>query len=180
MKKISVDQFHNELKKRGEAQAAQAQCLDVREPAEYGQIRLDGFESLPLSGLSPSATAPLDKFKPTYLLCRSGGRACQAAERLEKMGFTDLRVIEGGLSAFEAAGKPVIRGDSKVWGLERQVRFAAGFLVLSGILLAHYVYVPAIFLSAFVAAGLIFSAVTDTCGMAMLLARMPWNKVRQR
>lgn len=171
MKKISVGEFENEVKA-----GSGAQCLDVREPSEYAQTRLENFDLCSLSGLSDRSVAALDKTKATYLLCRSGNRACQAADRLEKMGFSDLRVIEGGLGAFEAAGKPVIRGASRVWGLERQVRFAAGSLVLAGIFLAWAVHPAGIGLSLFVAAGLIFSAVTDTCGMGMLLARMPWNQ----
>ena len=173
MKKISLEQFENEHKAN-----AGAQCLDVREAAEYAHTRVENFSLRSLSDLSEKSVAALEKSKTTYLLCRTGNRACQAADRLEKMGFSDLRVIEGGIGAFEAAGKPLIKGPSKVWGLERQVRFAAGFLVLLGIVLAETVHRGAIFLSLFVAGGLVFSAVTDTCGMGMLLARMPWNRSR--
>jgi rhodanese-related sulfurtransferase len=175
MKKIPVEQFEKELKIN-----SQVQRVDVREPMEHAQSRLEGFDLHPLSGLTEKSVAGLEKTKTTYLLCRSGNRACQAADRLEKMGFSDLRVIEGGLGAVEAAGKPIIRGTSKVWGLERQVRFAAGSLVLTGIILAATVHPAAIYLSAFVGAGLVFSAVTDTCGMGMILARMPWNRVSGR
>jgi len=171
MKKISVTQFENELKTGGGAQ-----CLDVREAPEYAQTHLENFNLCPLSDLSEKSTATLDRSKATYLLCRSGNRACQAADRLEKMGFSDLRVIEGGISAFEAAGKPLVKGMSQIWSLERQVRFAAGSLVLLGIVLAWAVHPWGIYLSLFVAAGLVFSSVTDTCGMGMLLARMPWNR----
>lgn len=172
MKKISVKQFENEYKPD-----AAVQCLDVREPAEYAQSRLENFSLCSLSSLSEKTVAPLDKSKTTYLLCRSGNRACQAAERLEKIGFTDVRVIEGGLGAFESAGKALIKGASKVWSLERQVRFTAGALVLAGIVLAWAVHPAGIFLALFVGAGLVFSAVTDTCGMGMMLARMPWNRL---
>lgn len=171
MKKISVEQFENEVKMN-----SGAQCLDVREPAEYAETRLENFNLSSLSRLSEKSVEALEKSKTTYLLCRSGNRACQAADRLEKMGFSDVRVIEGGLGAWESAGKHVIKGLSKIWSLERQVRFAAGFLVLSGIVLATAVHPGGLFLSAFVAAGLMFSAVTDTCGMGMVLARMPWNQ----
>lgn len=170
MKKISVQQFEDEYA------SGNAQCLDVREPAEHAQSRLKNFNLCPLSDLSEKSIAALEKAKPTYLLCRSGNRACQAGERLEKMGFSDVRVIEGGLGAFEAAGKSVIKGDSKVWILERQVRFAAGAMVLLGLLLAETVHRGFLFLSLFVAGGLVFSAVTDTCGMGMLLLKMPWNR----
>jgi len=171
MKKITVEQFENEFKSN-----SAAQCLDVREPAEYAQARLENFSLCSLSGLSEKSIAGLDKSETTYLLCRSGNRACQAADQLEKMNFSDVRVIEGGLGAWEAAGKNVIKGTSNVWALERQVRFAAGFLVMLGIVLAAAVHPGWVLLSGFVAAGLIFSAVTDTCGMAMMIAKMPWNK----
>lgn len=171
MKRISIDQFEDELKKD-----PAAQCLDVREAAEYAQSRLENFNLCSLSGLSEGSVASLDRSKPTYLLCRSGNRARQAAERLEKMDFSDVRVIEGGLSAWEAAGKRLIKGTSGVWSLERQVRFTAGLLVLSGILLGRYFHPGWIFLSLFVAAGLVYSALTDTCGMALFLARLPWNR----
>ena len=175
MKKISVQQFEKEIETN-----AGAQCLDVREPLEFAQARLENFDLNPLRGLSEKTVGGLERSRTTYLLCRSGNRACQAADRLQKMGFSDLRVIEGGLGAFETAGKPVIRGSSTVWSLERQVRFAAGALVLFGIVLARVVHPAGLFVSLFVAAGLVFSAVTDTCGMGMLLARMPWNKARRK
>lgn len=172
MKKISVSQFENEAKANNDTQ-----CVDVRETVEYAASHLENFKLHPLSELSEKSVAALQKSQITYLLCQSGNRACQAAERLEKIGFSDLRVIEGGIGAFEAAGKSLIKGTRSVWSLDRQVRFSAGSLVLLGIVLAETVHRSAIFLSLFVAAGLIFSAVTNTCGMGMLLARMPWNKI---
>ncbi len=171
MKKISVDQFVIEA-----SQDKPAQMLDVREKPEYASERVEGFALYPLSGLTESAVAALDRSKTTYMLCRSGNRACQAADKLEKFGFKDVRVIEGGLGAWASAGKPVIKGSTRVWSLERQVRCAAGTLVGMGIVLAYIVHPYWIGLSAFVAAGLIFSAVTNTCGMAMVLAKMPWNQ----
>lgn len=170
MQKISIEQFEKERP------GAEALFLDVREPSEIAESRLAGFDPMPLSGLSDRTLGALDHRRTTYLLCRSGNRACQAAERMEKAGFSDVRVIEGGLSAWQASGRAVIRGASKVWGLERQVRFAAGLLVLAGVGLSYAVHPGWIGLPVFVAAGLLFSAVTDTCGMAMVLARMPWNQ----
>ena len=75
------------------------------------------------------------------------------------------------------AGLPVVRG-KKAISLERQVRIAAGSLVLLGVLLGWLVHPAFIGLSAFVGAGLVFAGVTDTCGMGMMLARMPWNQVK--
>ncbi len=109
-------------------------------------------------------------------MCRSGNRAKQAAERLARKGFTDVHVVEGGMLAWTEAGLPVVKGESKVWSLERQVRFVAGLLVVLGAGLSIAAHPYFIALSAFVGAGLVFAAVTDTCGMAMILARMPWNQ----
>ena len=84
--------------------------------------------------------------------------------------------MEGGTLACEAANLPVVRGQKAI-SLERQVRIAAGSLVLIGAILGFWVDPYWIALAAFVGAGLIFAGITDTCGMAMLLARMPWNQV---
>lgn len=116
------------------------------------------------------------KDQPLYVFCRSGGRARQAAQQLEKEGFTECCVVEGGTLAWAEAGLPVNRGTSRVLPLERQVRIAAGALVLTGVLLARFLHPAFIWLSAFIGAGLIFAGLTDWCGMGLLLARMPWNR----
>lgn len=86
-------------------------------------------------------------------------------------------MVEGGTLAWEAAGFPVERGESRVISLERQVRIGAGALVVSGVLLARFVHPAFLWLSGFVGAGLVFAGVTDTCGMGMLLAKAPWNQM---
>ncbi len=73
----------------------------------------------------------------------------------------------------------MVRG-KKTISLERQVRIAAGTLVLVGSALGAFVHPYWIGLAAFAGAGLVFAGVTDTCGMAMFLARMPWNQVRDQ
>lgn len=75
-----------------------------------------------------------------------------------------------------AAGLPVVRGKKAV-SLERQVRITAGSLVLIGAILGYFVHPYWIGLSAFIGAGLAFAGITDTCGMGMMLARMPWNQI---
>ena len=98
------------------------------------------------------------------------------AEKLEKEGFTDCQVVEGGTLGWAEAGLPVNRGTTKVISLERQVRIAAGLLVLTGVALGTWVHPGFYGISAFVGAGLTFAGITDWCGMAMLLAKMPWNQ----
>ena len=100
----------------------------------------------------------------------------EIAEKLEKAGYTDCSVVEGGTMAWAEAGFPVNRGDISVMSLERQVRIAAGAIVLAGVLLARFVHGDFIWLSGFVGAGLIFAGVTDWCGMGLLIAKLPWNQ----
>lgn len=157
------------------ASEAPGQLVDVREAGEVETIRIEGALNLPLSRLQELA-GRLDPKVPVYLLCRSGSRAASAAARLKSLGHRDVFVISGGLNAWMSSGKPVVHGERKVWSLERQVRFVAGLMVLAGVALGAAVDRRWLFLSGFVGAGLMFSAVTDICTMALLLAKMPWNK----
>ncbi len=154
---------------------SECQVIDVREFSEFDRERIADARLVPLSGFEKHAHT-IDRMKPVYLMCRSGTRAKMAAERLVKKGFADVHVVEGGMAAWAAAELPIVYGKSNVWSLERQVRFAAGFLVLAGVILGFMVTPYLYLLSGFVGAGLIFAAVTDTCGMAMVLALMPWNQ----
>lgn len=153
----------------------ECQVIDVREFHEFEAERIHQSKLMPLSNFERHADE-IDHTKPVYLLCHSGNRARQAADRLLKKGFTDVHVVEGGMQAWASAGLPVVKGETKVWSLERQVRFTAGMLVFSGVLLSVLVWQPLVWLAGFVGAGLVFSAVTDTCGMALMLAKLPWNR----
>ena len=153
--------------------------LDVRTPAEHAEVHVPGVHLVPLDRLDPSRLAGERGFaedQPVFVLCRSGSRAKQAAEMFEKDGFRECTVVEGGTLAWADAGMPVNRVISKVMSLERQVRIAAGAMVLCGVLLAHFVNPAFIWLSGFVGAGLIFAGITDTCAMGMLISKLPWNQ----
>ena len=152
-----------------------ARLIDVRTPAEFRELHAEGAANVPLAGLDAARLAGESGGAPVVLLCRTGSRAEAARRKLEAAGHGGASVYEGGTLAWEAAGLPVVRGRKAV-SLERQVRIGAGGLVLAGValgLLAH----PALFgLAGFVGAGLVFSGLTDTCGMGAVLARMPWNR----
>ncbi len=153
-----------------------ALLLDVRTAAEFSALHLPGSVLVPLDQLDPAKVRELMAGKSAcVLLCQSGGRARRAADRLHAAGFDNLLVVEGGVAACAAAGLPVNRGRGVI-SLERQVRIAAGLLVLLGAALAWLVHPAWIGLAAFVGAGLAFAGITDTCGMALVLARMPWNR----
>ena len=160
-------------------QAAQerstALLLDVRTPAEFEDMHIDGAVLHPLTGLDPQRVQQLSSgTSRCIVVCGSGGRARQACEKLTQSGVANLAILEGGIKAWHAAGLPVIQG-KKAMSIERQVRIAAGALVFIGSALGYLVSPAFIALAAFVGAGLMFAGITDTCGMAMVLARMPWN-----
>jgi len=153
--------------------------IDVRTPVEFAEVHVAAAKSVPLDTLNPAelyATQNLSIEKPVYILCRSGQRATKAATHLAQGGFPNSVVVEGGTLAWIEAGLPVTRGRTKVISLERQVRIAAGFIVLSGVLLSQWVNPAFIWLSGFVGAGLIFAGISDWCGMGLLLAKAPWNQ----
>ena len=150
--------------------------LDVRMSAEVATEHVAGSRLVPLDELS----ARLDDVRaipaPRLLLCRTGNRAEMARGLLNDAGVRGLSVIEGGIEAYRAAGGETVVGAQRM-SLERQVRVAAGLLILIGAALGYLVHPLGYALSAFVGAGLVFAGVTDRCGMALVLAKLPWNKV---
>jgi uncharacterized membrane protein YidH (DUF202 family)/rhodanese-related sulfurtransferase len=155
------------------------ELIDVRTPAEYRAVHAVGARLVPLDSLDPLAVHRDAAGRPLVIICQSGGRAARACERFTAAGVPDAVVVEGGTSAWIAAGLPVIRG-KKTMALERQVRIAVGTLVATGVGLSLWVHPAFIALSGFVGLGLVFAGVTDTCAMEMLMARMSWNRVEPR
>jgi rhodanese-related sulfurtransferase len=152
--------------------------IDVRTPVEFREVHAKLARNVPLDALDPhqlmaerNGTAD----QPLYIICRSGQRSSQACRKFLDAGFTNVVSVKGGTTAWEQAGLPTTHGKKAV-SLERQVRIAAGALILLGALLSlvHPYFVG---VCAFVGAGLVFAGITDTCGMALMLARMPWNQV---
>ena len=151
---------------------AQGSCvvLDVREYPEYAEAHLAHSRLVPLGDLR--SQPELGGGGDLLILCRSGRRAKEAAEILALRGGARPVVIEGGIEAWKQAGYPVRKERGPI-SLERQVRIAAGSLVLAGLLIPG-----ALPLSYFVGAGLIFAGVTNSCAMGLLLAKLPWNRPR--
>lgn len=145
--------------------------VDVRLPAEYRAVHLEPSASLPLDEIA-RRRGELSREREIVLVCRTGARARLAAGELA--GYR-TRVLEGGIVAWQEAGHGVVEGQAHV-SLERQVRIAAGALACAGGALAVVVSPWFGLLPAFVGAGLVYAGVTDQCGMAMLLAKLPYNR----
>ena len=153
------------------------ELIDVRTPVEFREVHLDMAKNIPLDQLDPAQVmqARTSTEPPLYVICRSGSRGQQACQKFLQAGFTNVVNVEGGTLACVEAGLPVTRGKTAM-SLERQVRIAAGALVLIGLGLGTFSHEGWLGLAGIVGAGLVFAGITDTCGMGMMLARMPWNK----
>jgi len=160
------------------AQAAeQPLIIDVRSHAEIDALSYPGCTRLPLHEINQATADQLTADDRTvFILCGTGKRAQLAADKLAQWLPNSLAIIDGGISAMANANLPLQQGSSPVMSLERQVRIAAGGLVLTGVLLGSFVHAGFFGLSAFVGAGLMFAGITDTCAMGMMLAVMPWNQ----
>ena len=153
------------------------ELLDVRTPPEFTNAHVPGARLIPLDELKVSEF--LKHHEPgrrVYVLCQAGGRAKKAIEQFESSGCFDCVLVEGGTQAWIDAGLPVERAKSKVIPLMRQVQIVVGTLSVIGAALALLVSSWFALLPLFIGGGLLFAGITGTCGMALLLARMPWNR----
>ncbi len=156
-----------------------SRLIDVRTPAEFETVRIAGATNIPLDCLDGAALksdVPMDE--TLYCICQTGTRSQFAAERLRAAGFENVVHVDGGTNAWQAEGLPVIRGARQVISMDRQVRIAAGGLVLLGIAGGALLHPACYALAAFVGAGLFYSGASNTCTMALVLAKMPWNRAR--
>ncbi len=156
-------------------QAGEIRLVDVREADELAVVSVPGAEAAPLSALPFLKLEPATAQKPIIFICNSGTRTRDNADVLERVAAGPAWIVLGGLTAWEKAGLPVERRKKCSLPMNRQVLIGAGSLVLFG-LLASCVFPIFVWLSAFVGAGLIYAGLTGVCGMAKLLAKMPWNK----
>ncbi|MEQ7125680.1 rhodanese-like domain-containing protein [Actinopolymorpha sp. B11F2] len=160
-----------ELMESGQA----PRLLDVRTPAEFETVHIPGAYNVPLELLREHRNELRNHLdEDVVLICRSGVRATQAEQAFAAIGLSNLRVLAGGMSAWQSAGAPVEQGKHR-WDLERQVRLVAGSIVLASIVAS--VFVPGLkWVAGFIGAGLTFAAITNTCAMGMLLSRLPYNR----
>jgi rhodanese-related sulfurtransferase len=151
-----------------------SQIIDVRSLSEFSSGHIPKAINIPLEQLS-ARQDDLDPHSTVILVCQSGHRA-EIASNLLSTTFADTQVLEGGTAAWKSAGFSIVCSTRSSWSLERQVRLAAGLLILVSFGLAWTVSTAWVFVTAFVGVGLTFAGATDICGMGILLAAMPWNR----
>ena len=155
--------------------------LDVRERDEFKAEHVEHSINVPLSQFGLVAPGVLNQLKErdVVVMCRSGNRARLATLQVEQLGYADkvrARVFEGGIVEWRKQGKPIVENTVTPLPIMRQVQLVAGVLVLTFTLLGAFANPGFLAVSAFVGAGLTFAGVTGFCGMARLLALMPWNR----
>jgi glyoxylase-like metal-dependent hydrolase (beta-lactamase superfamily II) len=154
-------------------QAAAPLILDVRSALEFEGERIEGARLIPLDELE-GRLAEVPEQAKVVLVCRTGVRATVAAELLARAGRRP-RVLEGGMVAWRRARLPVREGRKRL-PVDRQVQLIAGTMVLTGVVLGAFVNPWFLAIAAFFGAGLTFAGATGTCGLALLLLGMPWNR----
>lgn len=161
---------------RGLLEAGKCQLVDVREPVEFAEERVEGAISMPL-GTVEERCVELDRSTPVVVMCLAGKRGEAGAKKLLAAGFGEVVNLEGGINGWKAAGCAVKKSERKGLPLMRQVQLVIGLGVLTGSLLAVFVDVRWAFLPAFFGAGLTMAGATGWCGLAILMSKMPWNRV---
>ena len=162
------------------AEGAPAQLLDVRTPGEFAAAHVPGTKLTPLDDLNPDAFQRQRGSEeiPVYVLCQSGGRARKAIEKLEQGGVHGCVLVEGGTQAWIDAGLPTERAQSTVLPLMRQVQITVGLISAAGAALALTINPLFAIIPLVMGCGLLFAGLTGMCGLALLLAKMPWNRAQ--
>jgi rhodanese-related sulfurtransferase len=154
---------------------AAPRILDVRTPGEFDTAHIPGAYNVPLDVLREHRAELRNHLdEDVVLVCRSGMRASQAEQALAEVGLPNVRVLTGGMLAWQGAGHPVRTGRDR-WDLERQVRLVAGAIVLVSVL-ASVVLAPLKWVAGAVGGGLTFAALSNTCAMGALLSKLPYNR----
>ncbi len=157
-------------------EAGKAIIIDVREPAENQAKSIAGSKLIPLAQICKNVL-PNCAGKKLIIHCHSGKRSQMACQKLLREDSNlEIHNLEGGITAWCDAGCDVESSGKMFLPLDRQVQVTIGLSVFLGTLLGYFVSVKFLIIPAFFGAGLTFAGLTGFCGLAMLLAKMPWNK----
>jgi rhodanese-related sulfurtransferase len=171
--KINATELQNSLQS-----GKKISLIDVRTPVEHDEMHIAGSHLMPLDQLDPTAVKSTSATaEQCVLICRGGKRAEQAYQKLQAAGCSNLTILDGGVLAWEAKGLPLQRSERKVLPLMRQVQLIIGLLALTGSILAMTVHANFALIPAFLGCGLTLAGSTGWCGLAILLSKMPWNKI---
>lgn len=156
----------------------EALLVDVREPAEHKAEHIPGAAPIPL-GTICCGSLPDAGGKKLVIHCKAGKRGGMACEKLlAENPDMEIYNLEGGLDAWAQAGHEVKTFGKFFLPLDRQVQLTIGLGVVAGSALGYFVNPAWVLLSGFFGLGLINAGLTGRCGLAMLMARCPWNQTK--
>lgn len=154
--------------------------VDVREDFEHATAHIAGSQLHALSGFDPDALRAEQGNRRVVFYCRTGRRSAEAATRFGHCtdGNETTYHLAGGIERWTAAGLSTERASqAPPLDIMRQVQLIVGLLVVVGTALGAFLSPWFLVLSGFVGAGLFWAGATGTCALAMMLGRMPWNRV---
>ena len=149
--------------------------VDIREPDEFAREHIAGAVSVPLSTLERGRLDVAPRGDVVFQ-CKSGMRTGANCDRLAAAVEGPAYVLTGGLDAWKQSGGRVTAHAGAPLEINRQVQIAIGVFMLLGAALAAFVAPVFLILPAALGAGLLMAGVTGWCGMAHLIAAMPWNR----
>lgn len=149
--------------------------IDVREPAEHRSEKIPGAENIPLSRIQSNHIKPY-KDKKVIFHCKAGKRSEEACQKIIQGLDFDIYSIEGGIDAWSESGMDIEKGSASVLPLNQQVQLAIGIMIVTGLALFQFVTPYGLILPFIAGLGLMNAGLTGWCGLAKVMALMPWNK----
>ena len=157
--------------------AGRVNVLDIRTPGEFETLKIAGSVNIPLDRLNPvDVVSRFGANAPLYCICQTGTRSQLAASKLRRAGMQQVIHVDGGTNAWVSGGFPVESGTRKVIALDRQMRITAGALIVLGIAIGALWHPAGYWFAGLIGAGLMYAGISNSCGMTMVLAKMPWNQ----
>lgn len=154
----------------------EALLVDVREPGEHRAAHIEGAHLLPLGRVS-SHVLPNASGKKLVVHCAKGGRGSQACEKLlAENPKLEIYNLEGGINSWSGSGLPVTTSGSRLLPLDRQVQLTIGTFLLAATALTYFVHPAFLLFVVLIGVGLAVAGLTGFCGMARVIASMPWNQ----
>lgn len=151
--------------------------IDVREPAEHRSEKIPVSKNIPLSKIHPNHLSnEIDSGHKILVHCKSGRRSAEASKKLSNNIKADIYDIQGGIENWSRSGLETVKSDINILPLDRQVQLVVSLMILSGLILYYFASPFGLFLPLMAGLGLMNAALTGWCGMAKLLAIMPWNQ----
>lgn len=169
VKNISVKEFLELQEKE------KVKLIDIRTPHEHKRECIGFAENILIDDIYD---ADIQNDEVVVLHCQSGNRTNQAANKVSGLKAKNVYLLEGGINAWKQHKQPTQKNIKEPLPIMRQVQIIVGFMVLLGVILSFLISPYFAILSGFFGAGLLFAGLSGTCGLAVMLEFLPYNKTK--